>query len=230
MENEDISLWPYVAAILGRWPLILATALIGAIVGITISAVTPKKYQATAAVVVLIRQTGSQAGANQPFLSVETIDVGSRRQGLLALAESNVIEAQISPDIISQIAPAKYKPGKLIKFIDATLDGDLLTIDARASSAEQAKLLADTWASTFVSYAQPLFADRHTELRLAGEAIAPFEPYSPNTIQNTLLGVLSGLTLGVLLALVVNITGFSLPAGLRRPQRKSSAQSPSPTR
>lgn len=230
MENEDISLWPYVAAILRRWPLILATALIGAIVGITISAVMPEKYQATAAVVVLIRQMGSQAGANQPFLSIETIDVGSRRQGLQALAESDVIEAQLPPDILSQVAPAKYKPGKLTKSIDTTLNGDLLTIRAVASSAEQAKLLADTWASTFVSYAQPLFADRHTELRLAGDAIVPYEPYSPNMIQNTLLGGLSGLTLGVLLAFIWNMTGFSLPSALRRQHRKSPAQSPSPTR
>ncbi len=229
MENEDISLWPYVSAILRRWPLILATALLGAIVGITLSAVMPEKYQATAAVVVLIRQTGSQAGANQPFLSVETIDVGSRRQGLQALADSDMIEAQLPPAIISQVAPAKYKPGKLTKSIDTRLDGDLLTIRAVASSAEQAKLLADTWASTFVSYAQPLFADRHTELRLAGDAIVPYEPYSPNMIQNTLLGVLSGLTLGVLLAFIVNMTGFSLPTALRRQHPKSPAQSPSPT-
>jgi uncharacterized protein involved in exopolysaccharide biosynthesis len=201
-EYDDIDLRPYLVAVARRWYWVVGVALLAALLAAGISNQLPKAYTATSSVLLFIRQTGSQVGANDPLVRIETIDVAARRQGLLALAGSSAIETQIAPADLQRVAPAHYTPGTLTERITITSDGDLLTIAAVAPTPEQAQALADIWASTFVSYADTLYTDEHSEVQLAGKALLPTTPSEPQIARNVIsAGLLGSLlaTLGIML-------------------------------
>ena len=191
-EYDDIDLRPYLAAIARRWYWIVVGALLAALIAAGISAQLPRAYTTTSSMLMFIRQTGSQVGTNEPLVRIETIDITARRQGLLALVQSSAIETQIKPEDLQRVAPASYIPGSLTQQITTDADGDLLTIAATAASPEQAQALADIWASTFVSYADTLYTDEHSQMQLAGKALLPTEPSSPQVLLNVVVASLIG--------------------------------------
>jgi capsular polysaccharide biosynthesis protein len=214
-EYNDIDLRPYLLAVAQRWYWIILAALLAAGTVAIISMQLPKTYTATASLVLFIRQTGSQVGVNESIISVETIDIGARRQGLLALAASSVVEAQLRPEDVQRVAPAGYQPGMLTEQINVDSDGDLINISAEAPSPEQAQALADTWAGTYVSYVKTLYTDEHSEVQLAGKALLPTEPSAPRVSLNAILAGLLGSALAVGLILLLTLTRQPTP----RPER-----------
>lgn len=193
-EYDDIDLRPYLTAVARRWYWIVVGALLAALLGAGISTQMPKEYTATTSVLMFIRQTGSQVGANEPLVRIETIDIPSRRQGLLALAESPAIETQIKPEDLQRVAPAGYTPGTLTKQITVNATGDLISVAATAPTPEQAQTLADIWSNTFVSYVDTLYTDEHSQVQLAGKALLPTEPSSPRIALNAVFaGLIGGL-------------------------------------
>ena len=214
-ENDDIDLRPYVLAVLRRWPWIVALVALSMALTLVVASRMPKTYTATASVLVFVQRTGSQINTNEPILNIETIDVASRRQGLLALAGSTAIETQLTPELLAQAAPRNYKPGMLVEkgYIDATAKGDLLEIRANGVSPQQAQALANAWATNYDGYVQTLYTDDHSRVQLAGSAIPPFEPSAPKPLRNAVIAGM--LTLIVLIAVIVlqQLTGstFALP-------------------
>lgn len=218
-EYDDIDLRPYLTAVARRWYWIIVGALLTALIVAGISTQWSKTYTATSSVLMFIRQTGSQVGANEPLVRIETIDISARRQGLLALAESSAIETQIKPEDFQRVAPADYKPGELTKQITINANGDLLTVSASAPSPEQAQALADIWASTFVSYTDTLYTDEHSQVQLAGKALLPTEPSEPRVARNAvfagLIGGLVATAIIMLLALLRPSVGETQRSGRR---------------
>ncbi|HEY0605064.1 MAG TPA: Wzz/FepE/Etk N-terminal domain-containing protein [Herpetosiphonaceae bacterium] len=221
-EYDDIDLRPYLTAVARRWYWIVVGALLAALVVAGISTQLPKEYTATASVLMFIRQTGSQVGANEPLVRIETIDITARRQGLLALAESPAIETQIKPEDLQRVAPASYTPGTLTEEIAINATGDLLTVAATAPTPEQAQLLADVWANTFVSYVDTLYTDEHSQVQLAGKALLPIKPSFPRI---ALFAVFAGLIGGLVATAIVMgqaLLGTS-PNETRRRSRHAAA-------
>lgn len=230
MEAE-IDLGKYFAGVARRWRWLLVAALVAGVTAfITLSAM-PKSYEATANVLLTIRQTGSQLGTNEPLLAIETIDVGARRQGLGALASSTAIESQIAPEVLQRSGPDDYKPGMLIEneLIDVAVYGDLVAITATAASPRQAKELADAWATTFVATVGRLYTDGHSSAQLTGSALEPIVPAAPKVLQSTVLAALAGLMLGVLAAIIATYRGTPEPAPQPARTERGSAQ-PQPLR
>lgn len=221
-EYDDIDLRPYLIAIARRWYWIVVGALLAALIAAGISTQLPKAYTATTSVLMFIRQTGSQVGTNEPLVRIETIDITARRQGLLALVQSSAIETQIKPEELQRVAPAGYIPGSLTQQIAIDADGDLLTIAATAASPEQAQALADIWASTFVSYADTLYTDEHSQMQLAGKALLPTEPSEPQVLRNT---VFAGLLGGVAAIAAILLWTLLRPSthAVRRGERSATA-------
>lgn len=209
MEYE-IDLAAYGRAVLRRWYWVILATVLAAALAVGVSLVLPKTFTATAPVLALVRQTGSQVGVNQPILNIETIDVGARRQGLLALAQSETIATRIAPETLQQVGVAGYKPGQLVQRIEVTANGDLLEIRARAATPEQAQLLADTWASTYVAYVGQLYTDEHSSVQLAGSAALPYRPSSPRVALNAALASGAALLLASIAAIISELTGFTL--------------------
>jgi uncharacterized protein involved in exopolysaccharide biosynthesis len=224
-DYDDIDLRPYMLAIAKRWYWVVASALLLAAIAAGVSTVLPKQYTATASVLLFIRQTGSQVGVNQPIVSIETIDIVSRRQGLLALAQSDAIEAQIQPDVLKQVASGAYRPGMLAQQIKVRAEGDLLKISAYGASPEQAQRLADTWATTYVNYVKTLYTDEHSQVQMAGAALQPLGPSTPNIVLNTLIGGVIGALIGAALALFQTSRRQRAPATQRRIDREHTARS-----
>ena len=222
-EYDDIDLRPYLIAIARRWYWIVVGALVAALIAAGISAQLPRAYTATASVLMFIRQTGSQVGTNEPLVRIETIDITARRQGLLALVQNSAIETQIKPDDLQRVAPAGYVPGSLTQQIATDADGDLLTIAATAASPEQAQALADIWASTFVSYADTLYTDEHSQMQLAGKALLPTQPSSPQVLLN--IGA-AGLIGGIAVTAIILLLTLLRPAthAIRRKDRQTAAR------
>jgi capsular polysaccharide biosynthesis protein len=225
MEQHDIDLRPIVMGIASRWRRIIVLALTGAVIAASIALLSPKSYTASASVLVFIRQTGAQIGIGQPVMNLETIDIGARRQGLIALARSNAIEAQIPSDILQQVAPSNYRPGLLTEDqkINVRPDGDLIVISATASTPEQARLLADAWATTYVDYARSLYTDQHSQIQLASTALLPLRPSGAGLSVYILSGAIAGVLIGIM-STVFQLVLWPLPADTRRelPQEQSS--------
>ncbi len=229
--EQEIDVRQYIVAILRRWPWIVACALLAALIAFSVSMAMPKTYRATASMLVFIRQTGSQVGANDPVLKIETIDVAARRQGLIALAESETIEAQLPSDITQRAVAAPYRPGMIVQreLIEATAQGDLLEIEATAGSPEQAQALANAWADTYAAHVAELYTDQHSTVQRAGTALLPLAPSGPATARNTATAALAGMLLGITLALVSSLTGALSTTPARTPNERPAAH-PSPTR
>jgi capsular polysaccharide biosynthesis protein len=230
MDNDDFSMSPYIAAVLRRWYVIMAAMLLLGIFAGVLSLILPRSYQATASVLILIQQTGSQFGTNQSILSIETIDTAARRQGLIALAEDNAIETKLPADVVQQVAPKDYRMGQLVDVIEVSVYGDLLRISAKASTPEGAQALANAWTATYVDYVQTLYTDPHSQIRLAGSAVLPYEPSEPKILRNIVLGLIAGVILGVASALLFELFGQNWRI-LRRAGSSSTRTSatPSPT-
>lgn len=228
-ENDDIDLRPYVIAIVRRWPWIIGAALLAGLLAVGVTSMLPKTYTATASVLMFIRQTGSQVGSAEPILSIETIDVNSRRQGLLGLAENSAIEARIPPDVLARVTPPDYKPGMIVErdYINITANGDLLTVTARAETPQQAQELANVWASTYVDYTKTLYTDQHSNVTLVGNAVLPFEPSGPNAVRNAVVAALLAAIGAVAGIVLIELTGARLALPQRRAGRKPSAEYPS---
>ncbi len=229
--EQEIDVRQYLVAILSRWRWIAGCAVIAALTAFSISMMLPKTYTATASVLVFIRQTGSQVGINEPIFKVETIDVGSRRQALIALAVSDAVEAQLPAEIVKRVVAGAYRPGMIVqgRQIDVRAAGDLLEIEATAGSPQQAQELANAWADTYVAHVAKLYSDQHSSVQRVGAALLPLGPSEPATVRNTATAALAGTLLGIMLALISVLTGttFTIPARARAERR--SAQ-PSPTR
>lgn len=231
MEYE-IDVRKYTLAVLHRWRWVALCIVIAASTAAGLTYSLPPYYRAQASALIQIRQTGSQVGLNSPVLNLETIDAGARRQALQALATSPAIEARLPEDLLQRIAPPRYKPGQLYSedHINTELQGDLLIIAARARTAQQAKELADAWTRTFVDYANQLYTDGHSEVKLVGEALLPYQPEPTGLIRNTLLAAFGGALLGMLLALGAEITGVLRADRRRIVQSNQPVTHPSPSR
>ena len=231
--DQELDVRKYVVAVASRWKWLLACAVLAALAAFTYSMLLPKTYTATASVLLFVRQTGSQLGTNEPILSVETIDAGARRQGLIAFARSEAIEAALPEDVLQRIVPVNYRRGMLVqnKTITVSSDGDLLNITAKAQTPEQAQELANTWAESYVSEVTRLYQDQHSTIQRAGAALLPLKPSAPKIASTTLTGGTVGLLVGVLAVLVTTVAGssFALPRWPRKRGEQATTR-PSPTR
>ena len=164
MEDE-LDLRPYFRAIVRRWRWIVLPMLIAAAVAGVMAVSRPTSFMATGSV--LVRPIRSQVTLDDRFVTSEEIDDASRRKALLALARSSNIEALIPPETLTRLVGHDYRVGELTDRITVEAEGDLIMITAVAPLAEQARELADVWASGFVTYATQLHAPDSTGLEVS---------------------------------------------------------------
>ncbi len=231
--EQEIDLRPYFLAIARRWRLILLLALIAAVTAASLTLALPNRYryQATALVSMLIRQTGSEIGIDRPLVAIQSIDVGARRQGLVRLSQSSSIEASLPHEVLQQVTEPGYRPGMLANGgrIEVVQTGDILEIRATGATPEAAKLLADAWAQTFVEQAQTIFDDDHSRVRLAGVATLPYAPLSSGVVRNTAIAGFLGIIIGLVAAIALEFVRRPGSAPLPAPRERAVGE-PTPTR
>lgn len=231
MEYDEINLRPYLASVGRRWHWIVIGAVLTCIVAAGVSLLLPKEYEATASLLVLIRESNIGIGPDGPLSTIETIDAQSRRQGMVALATSDAIESRLPQDFVATLDVDGYRPGRLLqdKRVQAYQNGELISFLATGPTAEEAQQLANTWARSFNDYARELYNDELVTITLASEALLPLQPASPNIIGNVLLGFALGALLGLGLAMLASVVRLPQFAKVTNPAKASPGQ-PSPTR
>jgi competence protein ComEA len=79
---------------------------------------------------------------------------------------------------------------------------DLFTIEASSGNPRYAARLANTYAEEFVEYTAELGDSFPARAKVFERAAPPKSPASPKTVRNTLLGLGTGLLLGIVVALL----------------------------
>lgn len=207
MEFEDTDLRPYLRALTKRWRWLLSGAMLAALAMLALLQLQPATYTATASLLVFIRQINMGAALDGPTRAWESIDTDARRQGVRALIQSSIVETQLAPEIVAQVAPRQYKPGLLLanKRIVTRINGDLILISATAETPQQAKALADEWARTAARLIEKLLPDRHSSAQVVGEALLPYQARDLALVSKALVAATVGLLAAIVAALVADL-------------------------
>lgn len=151
--DREIDLIPIAISVVQRWYWILLAAVVGGIVAAVVTTSTARYYEANATVLFVGDRTRLTLDSRLITLEDNLSNYTTRRQALISLATSNVIEAQFPPKVIEQlVTSSSYQVGLLASNIKVQDEGDLLHITARSSSPQKAQLLANEWASSFVTH------------------------------------------------------------------------------
>lgn len=149
---REINLKPIMIAVLRRWYWIVVAAVIGGVIAGGLAFRNPQQYEATATVILVGYRTRFFLEPRLETRESTLSNYSSRREALLELATSTAIEAALPPETIEPMAPADYTLGQLTGSIEAQLEGDLLRLTANSLSPENAQILANAWAKTYVFY------------------------------------------------------------------------------
>ena len=157
--NDMIDLGRYVRAVIRRWPVVLALAIIGALTAFVISRVLPPVYEA--GTTLLVTTPKLKADFDSRFRS--TLELGlstALNRTLFNLIENRELEAQVVQVMGNALTPEEQAPGALMGRIGGTQvggDTSYFQIKARHSDPAMAQQLANTWASVYVAQVNELY-------------------------------------------------------------------------
>jgi len=142
-------------SILHKWyRLILLGTLLAGFTALVVSFTMPPTYEAEAAVAVVT--SGVQVSFDPKIKTVSEMDLAqravdqtARRKSLTTIAKSPDIANAVIAKIGDRLNNSERIPADLVGSIEATSDGDLIKIKAKANSGEKAALIANTWAQEY---------------------------------------------------------------------------------
>lgn len=145
----------YFAVLYKQVWLILGCALGAGLVVFILTFIVPPTYEAEAGVALV--KTGVELEFDPKFKTVSDLDAArnlidqtARRKTLATIANSSDMAKQVIGLLGTQVPEKLREPSKILEEVNARSDGDMIRISARAPSAEQAALIANTWARVFV--------------------------------------------------------------------------------
>lgn len=220
------------STLLGRWRLLLVTALTGLAVGLGLGAVSPETYT-TKAVLIVMAGPENEAGYYQAAQFAEK----------RAATYPTLIT---SPEVLDRTASEldlNLSAGALTRAVTATnpTDTPLVEVSATASTPAMARDIADTAADNLADYAVQLeeTGSRITTVTIQ-KAVPAREPTAPSSPGSGLLGglgLLTGGAIGVVLALVLRTLrgrgpatdARSVPAAAAPPAPEAAETEPATT-
>ena len=172
--DDEIDLRRYVDILVRQWKLILGTLLVCLIGAALLSyLVLPKTYTATAGVLIVRNRadlnfdpkfrTDFQTGA----------DPTARRAAFLGLAQSTTIAADVSAKLQDRLSAEERDVNTLLRSVRATLQGDLIQIEATSGAPASAAAIANAWAEAFTAEVNTLYGESSqtaTEIQAQTEA------------------------------------------------------------
>lgn len=162
--EQEIDLRPYIQALLRQWRVLLGVVLVALLAAVTLTLLQPRASSAVATV--LIEPVSAQVVLDPRFTERDTAQVTNattRRQALLDLAESPVLEARVS----AALGDTTLKPGDLIEQISVDSTSDLLAITAKDDEPAEAARLAELWGQEY----ERLVAELYVGSSLGAERI-----------------------------------------------------------
>ena len=184
-----------------RWIVIVAATLIGGLLALGISLLTPPAYQAKVQFYVTVAAGDSAAAAYQGSLGAQ-----QRVQSYAALVKSTDITQQVV-----DAAGANLTADKVAGATAATADAKtvLLNVAVTDSDPQRAMQLAQGFGEVLPEAINRLETPDGggpalAKLTVVNPAALPSSPVAPKTEQNVAIGLVLGLLLGVGLVLLIN--------------------------
>lgn len=175
---NELNLSRYVKVLRRYWWLIVAMGIVGAIVGFAYTALQPVSYRSEAALAII--RTGLMLNLDARARTVsdtdpnaQSVDQIARRRSLTTIGESEDLARQVLEAVGASLPPEVDSPGRLASRVNVSLDSDVIQIQATMPTAEQAALLANTYARV---YEQRINA-------LLGESVVGSEALAEQTAQ-----------------------------------------------
>ncbi|MBB1012565.1 receptor protein-tyrosine kinase [Dietzia kunjamensis] len=184
-----------------RWIVIVAATLIGGLLALGMSLLTPPSYQAKVQFYVTVAGGDSAAAAYQGSLGAQ-----QRVQSYAALVKSTDITQQVVDTAGVDLAPAK-----LADQTTATADAKtvLLNVAVTNSDPQRALQLAEGFGEVLPEAINRLETPDGggpalAKLTVVNPPALPTSPVAPKTEQNVAIGLVLGLLAGVGIALLIN--------------------------
>lgn len=199
--EDAIDLRPYLEALVRHWAWLVVAAVLGALLAFGISRLIPPAYEATALVVI---SEPSQRVQFDPRFETVTDDQPVKAYPELAKSDEllrNLLNV-LPEGTTSGLTDLRGKLGA-----ESGSDPTLLRFSARSNDAETSAVLANTWASLFVDWANRIYGIRNAQqvaffeqqlqeaagaLAAAEQALVDFQARSElGILQNELAALLS---------------------------------------
>jgi uncharacterized protein involved in exopolysaccharide biosynthesis len=153
--EQEIDLRPYLQALLRQWRVLLGVALVALVAAAGLTLAQPRISSATATV--LIEPVSSQVVLDPRFTERDTAQVTNavtRRQALIDLAESPVLEARV----IAALGSDEFEPGELLQKVTVGASSDLLELSVTDQDPAEAARLAELWGQEYERLVAELYA------------------------------------------------------------------------
>jgi succinoglycan biosynthesis transport protein ExoP len=163
--EEEIDLREYIEVLLKRWPWIIGLSLVAAVAAFVVSSFLPPVYEAEAKVIMLKSKTDiSFVPTIRSENTEQDVNVTEAQRTLLDLVQSSDVAAAVLNESEDLLALEKRNILDLLEKVEATNNGNVISIKVTDEDPLVAAQLADHWAQAYESYINQLFNDRSTVL------------------------------------------------------------------
>ena len=163
MEDE-IDLREYIAVLIKYWRWIVAASVLAAVIAFVVSSFLPRTYEATASVIILKSKTEVSF---DPKIQTTVDDQSTQKDyqsTLVGLVTSGEVAGTVFEQNRNMLPPKIQNVADLLKRVDGSNTGDIITITVSDTDPVRAAQLADAWAETYVSYVNQLYGNQTTPL------------------------------------------------------------------
>ncbi len=174
--DDEIDVRPYVLSLVRHWRLLIAFVVITSAIAILFSIFQPRKYQATAKI--LLTRSRVVLSLAQQFPTVnEPVDTLSRMNAILSIAQSDSLALQTFNAIKERLPLEEQDFTEFKKLVTIQNSGDIITINAAAKTPELAAEIANEWARQAVESINLAYAGEQLPSEIQSQLITVKQNY-----------------------------------------------------
>lgn len=160
----ELNISHYIQLLRRRWLLVLICGIVGVVLVLAWSFITPKVY--TTRVELAIVRTGTLVNFDPKFRTVsdndpnaQGLDQVSRRRSLVSIGDTPAFVATLIGKMGSQLPTELQDPYELQKHITVSNDGDIIRTWVTADSPELVAQIANVWADLYQQHVNETFSE-----------------------------------------------------------------------
>jgi len=163
MEDE-IDLREYIAVLVKYWKWIVAAGVLAAVIAFVVSSFLPRTYEASASVIILKSKTEVSFDPKIQTTTEDQLTPKGYQDTLVGLVKAGSV-AETVLENQRDILPADVKnAADLLKKVDASSTGDIISITVSDVDPTRAAQLADAWADVYIKYVNQLYGNQTAPL------------------------------------------------------------------
>jgi succinoglycan biosynthesis transport protein ExoP len=160
--EEEIDLRGYIGVMLRQWKIIVSITLIAVIIGVLLSFLPSRTYEARAAVIVTEARYEIVFVPEYRTLSGDEVFAASsaaQRETLIALVKSSTIANQVIEKLGGKLNLEEQSVGGITSKVKVENQGNFIEISVKDLDPDKAALIANAWAVLYVDYVNSLYTD-----------------------------------------------------------------------